>query len=105
MSDDSVNSETATQNQVQVVAEDFASRSKPIVRMDINTRVNISLAIQRYKRAEQAFEHASTEFGEACRAVRNLLPDDAKFVTRIDHEHYLVTRAKDGFEVTKVESL
>ena len=42
--------------------------------MNIEQRVTVSLALQRYLRAVERFEAASNEFNESCQAIRQALP-------------------------------
>ncbi len=71
---------------------------------DIETRVNLSLAVGRYLRAVERFESATKEFNEACSALRNQLVEPSRFVTMIDFKHYLVTSDKErNFEVEELE--
>ena len=71
---------------------------------DIETRVNVSLAVGRYLRAADRFEAASNEFNEACSGLRNQLVEPSRFVTKIDFKHYLVTSDQErNFEVEKLE--
>jgi hypothetical protein len=73
--------------------------------MDIETRVTISLAVQRYLRAVEQFESASKDFNEACTAMREVLPDGIRMVAQIQHQHYLVTSEDKNFEVEPLETL
>ena len=59
--------------------------------MNIDQRVTISLALQRYLRAVERFEAASNEFNESCQAIRQALPRESRFVANISHQHFLVT--------------
>jgi hypothetical protein len=71
---------------------------------DIETRVNVSLAVGRYLRAADRFEAASKEFNEACSGLRNQLVEPIRFVTKIDFKHYLVTSDQErNFEVEELE--
>lgn len=76
------------------------------VNRDINDRVNISLAIGRYLRAQRAFESASTEFNAACGNVRAVLKADkgARFITKVEYSYYLVETNENGdFDISPVE--
>jgi hypothetical protein len=71
---------------------------------DIETRVNVSLAVGRYLRAADRFEAASQEFNDACSALRNQLVEPSRFITKIDFKHYLVTSDQErNFEVEELE--
>lgn len=74
--------------------------------VDIETRVTVSLALQRYLRAVERFEAASNEFDESCQTVRQALPRESRFVANIMHQHYLVTSDREGnFEVEQIDTL
>jgi hypothetical protein len=74
------------------------------LKSDIETRVNISLALARYLRAVDRFEAATKEFNEACSVLRNQLVEPSRFVTQIDFQHYLVTSDQErNFEVEELE--
>lgn len=71
---------------------------------DIETRVNVSLAVGRYLLAVETFEAATNEFNDACTALRNQLTKPSRFVTKIDFRHFLVTSDQDrNFEVEELE--
>ncbi len=70
---------------------------------DIETRVNLSLAVGRYLRAVDRFEAATKEFNEAIGAAKPLV-EPSRFVTKIDFKHYLVTSDQErNFEVEELE--
>lgn len=74
--------------------------------MDIDQRVTISLALQRYLRAIERFEAASSEFNDACQSIRASLPKESRFVAVVSHQHYLVTSDQEGnFEVEQVDAV
>lgn len=74
--------------------------------IDIDTRVNISLVLQRYLRAMEQFEKASTEFNETCQVVRQTLPTECRLIANINHQHYLVTSDKAGdFQVEQIDAV
>jgi len=74
--------------------------------MNIEQRVTISLALQRYLRAVERFEAASNEFNESCQTIRQTLPRECRFVAKISHQHYLVTSDREGnFEVEQVDTV
>jgi|GEM_PF-1499399 len=64
--------------------------------MNIEQRVTVSLALQRYLRAVERFEAASNEFNESCQTIRQALPRESRFVANISHQHYLVTSDNEG---------
>lgn len=71
---------------------------------DIETRVNVSLAVGRYLRAVDRFEAATKEFNEACSTLRYQLVGPTRFVTKIDFKLYLVTSDQErNFEVEELE--
>jgi hypothetical protein len=74
--------------------------------MDIEQRVAVSLALQRYLRAAERFEAASREFNESCERIRQTLPRQCRFVANVSHLLYLVTSDHEGnFEVEQVDSV
>ena len=74
------------------------------IEIDIENRVNTSLAVGRYLRAMDRFEAATKEFNEACTSLRNQLPAPSRFITKIDFKHYLVTSDQErNFEVEELE--
>jgi hypothetical protein len=84
--------------------KDIKSMSAPT--MNIDQRVTVSLALQRYLRAVERFEAASNEFNESCQTIRQALPRESRFVANISHQHYLVTSDNEGnFEVESVDTV
>ena len=76
------------------------------VRRGIDQRVALTLAVQKFKRAEEAFEIASRDFNQACSALRTTLGKAERFVTRIDGKLYLVVSDADGnFDVETLEEV
>lgn len=76
------------------------------MKMDIDQRLSVSLALQRYLRALDRFELADKELNECCQTIRQTLPSDSRFVANILHKHYLVTTDRDGnFEVEQVDTV
>jgi hypothetical protein len=74
--------------------------------MDMDTRVNLSLALHRYNRAVERFEEASKEFNESCQAVRAVTKGPARLVVHLDHKTYLFECDGDGsFVLYEVESI
>ena len=74
--------------------------------MNIEQRVTVSLAVQRYLRAAERFDAASKEFTETCQTLRQALPRKSRFVANISHQHYLVTSDREGnFEVESVDTV
>lgn len=86
---------------------DEATKKTPqSTRMDINTRVAVSLAVNRYLRAADRFEGASNEFSEACQNLRNVLPRESHFVANVSHQHYVVTCNQSGdFSIEEIDTL
>jgi hypothetical protein len=74
--------------------------------MDIEKRVNISLAVGRYVGAAQRFENACKEFNESCQDLRVHFDEQTRLIVKHSYEYYLVTSDKDGnFEVEKVDAI
>jgi hypothetical protein len=82
-------------------------QQKEPVRLDINKRVELSLAVSRYLRSVEKFENASDEFNKSCQHLRACLNRaEHRFIAKVDFQHYLVTSNSAGdFDVQKVDSL
>ena len=75
-------------------------------RLDLDTRVDISITFGSYVYAEREFNRASKRFTEACKELRQKLPPGRRFVIRHDSTHYLVESDNDAnFDIEKIESL
>lgn len=78
----------------------------PNISLDIERRVEISLAVGRYLRSADRFNDASKDFTGACKSLRKQLGSDQRFVVQVDFKHYLVTSDRDGnFDIELLESL
>ena len=74
--------------------------------LDIDTRINISLAVGKYLRAVDSFDMASQAMTKACSELREQLDGPTRFVVQAEYRHYLVTCDSEGnFEVEQIESL
>lgn len=74
--------------------------------LDIEQRVTISLALQRYLRAMEQFEKASSDFNESCQVVRTTLPHNSRLIANLNHQHYLVTSDDAGnFQVEQIDTV
>ncbi|MDZ4848408.1 MAG: hypothetical protein SGI77_03885 [Pirellulaceae bacterium] len=72
--------------------------------LNIERRIDISLAVGRYVRAVDRFATASQELTDACSSLRNQLPEPLRFVTQFDYRHYLVVSDDCGnFDVEQIE--
>jgi len=72
----------------------------------LDVRIEQSLAIGRYLRADAAFRAAADEHVKACNALKEALEDNAKFVCKVDWRHYLVEQnIHGGFEINEIEIL
>lgn len=81
-------------------------RDESTPKLDIDRRVEISLAIQRYLRAAEQFEAASLAFNEACQVMRNALPRASRLIANVNHQHHLVTNDLDGnFQVEQIDTV
>ena len=75
-------------------------------KLDIDTRVNISLAVGSYLRAVDRFDAASQVMTKACSELREQIPRQSRFVVQAEYRHYLISSDIDGnFEVEQIESL
>ncbi len=66
------------------------SRIMSQTNLSIEDRTNLSYAVNRYVKAVERFEQASTEFNEACQALRGILGPSRELVAQVDFTHYLV---------------
>lgn len=74
--------------------------------LDIERRVDISLAVGRYLRSAERLNAANREFTSSSKTLRKQLGEGARFVVQIDFKHYLVTSDEHGnFNVESVTSL
>lgn len=74
--------------------------------LDMEQRITLSLALQRYIRARERLEEASSEFSDACQVVRQALVRESKLIANVNHKVYLVTADKDGgFDIEQIESI
>lgn len=74
--------------------------------LDVETRINISIAVGSYLRAVDRFDMASQALTKACSELRGQLNGPARFVVQVEYRHYLVTSDHEGnFEVEQIESL
>lgn len=73
---------------------------------DFERRFSLALATRRYLRTMKDFNTASRDFTEACKTLREAMPEDGRFVIEIEYQHYLLTSDADGnFEVEPIESV
>jgi hypothetical protein len=74
--------------------------------LDVETRINIALAVGSYLRAVDRFDSASQAMTKACSDLRAKLERPSRFVVRVEYRHYLVTSDHEGnFDVEQIESL
>ena len=74
--------------------------------LDVETRINIALAVGRYLRAVDHFDGASEAMTRACSELRQRLERTSRFVVQVEYRHYIVTSDHEGnFEVEQIESL
>ncbi len=77
-----------------------------VPRLDIEQRVNITLAVGRFVRTRERHAEAANESYEAGKQLKALLPKGTRFITQIDHVWYLVTVDASGiYEVEQVEQV
>ncbi|MFN3193859.1 MAG: hypothetical protein ACE361_25330 [Aureliella sp.] len=85
---------------------DYQSQAEAVERLDLDTRVNLSIAFGSYVNAEREFNRTSRRFTEACKDLRKQLPAKKRLVIRHDSTHYLVETDDDGnFDIEVIESL
>lgn len=81
-------------------------KSLPSGRLNIERRVEISLAVQRYLRAVAKFEEASIDFNESCQSLRSILPKECRLIANVEHQHHLVTSDLEGnFKIEQIDTL
>ena len=91
---------------IRKINDEATRKTSSSTRMDIETRVSVSLAVQRYLRAAERFESASLEFNEACQGLRKVLPRESHFVANVMHQHYVVTCDHEGnFNIDQIDTL
>jgi hypothetical protein len=74
--------------------------------MTIEERVATSLAVQRYLRAAERFEAASTDFSDSCNQLRAALKGGDRFIANLNGSFHLVTcDAEKNFNIEQVDSL
>lgn len=75
-------------------------------RLDLDRRVNISIAFGCYVNAERHYNSAARRFNVACKELRELLPPDSRFVIRYESGYYLVQTDSAGeFDMEEIETL
>ena len=78
----------------------------PNLKLDIERRVSLSLAVGRYLRSAERFNEASRDFTSACKSLRKQLGGNQRFIVQVDFKHYLVTSDRDGnFDIEQIQSL
>lgn len=71
---------------------------------DLEQRKAIAVSLQRYLRAVDRFERASTEFNQACSDLRAQLANPSRFIAQFSNQNYLVTSDSDGnFEIEEID--
>lgn len=91
---------------IRKINAEAVEQAQPLLRMDIETRVAVSLAVQRYLRAAERFEASSTEFSEACGNLRKTLPRKSRFVANVMHQNYIVACDHEGnFDVQQIDTI
>ena len=74
--------------------------------MEVNERVDISLAVGDYLRAKDRFTIASDIYTKSCRSLRERIKPNMKGVVKIEYQYYLVTSDDHGtFLVEEIECL
>ena len=77
-----------------------------VPQLDINSRINVALAVGNYLQAIDQFDVASQALARSCSVLRKQLRGPARFVVQVEYRHYLITSDREGnFEVELVESL
>lgn len=74
--------------------------------MDIEKRVQLSLAIQAYLSNVERFQAASHSLNDSCDALRNAIPKSSRFICQVAYQNYLVTSDDAGnFDVEQVDAI
>ncbi len=75
-------------------------------KLDIETRLQISVAVDCYIRNEQLYNDARERFDESCSQLRNAISPNMRLVLRRDWKNYLLTTDTAGdFEIEEIESI
>ena len=75
-------------------------------RLDIDTRVNITMALSRYLRTQEEFREASIAFNAASADVKAVLPKGLRFITSIHGIYYVIDTYENGdFEIDEIENV
>ena len=75
-------------------------------RMEIDQRVNLSIAFGAYLRAQRDYNTAARRFNEACKELRKQLEPDLRVVIHTQGSHFLVeSDAACEFDVEEIESI
>lgn len=73
---------------------------------DLETRINIALAVASYLRAVDRFDMASQAMTTACSDLRAKLERPSRFVVRVEFRHYLIHCDEQGnFDLEQIEVL
>jgi len=75
-------------------------------KLDMDTRVDITMAISRWLRAKEDFRVAGAAFNETIAKLQAILPANTRYVASNYGTYYLVETRSDGdFDITEVESI
>ena len=73
---------------------------------ELRAELETKRLIERYIRAQKAYEEAVTEWNFACKTLRENLGNGARFVAKVDFVTYLVTTdAESNISVDKIKVL
>ena len=74
--------------------------------LDIEKRVELSLAVGRYLRASERFNEAVKEFTEKCKSLRKQLGSNKRYVIQVDYEYYIISSDAEGnLDVEPIQSI
>ena len=75
-------------------------------RLEIDQRVNLSIAFSAYLRAQRDYNAGARRFNEACKELRKQLEPELRVVIHTEGCHFLVeSDAACEFDVEKIESI
>lgn len=77
-----------------------------LAEMDIDQRIDVSMAVDNYTRAVEQLDIAQKEFEAACNAVRSSVGPNRRLCCKSRHVTYLVTTDEHGeFNVDPIEAI
>ena len=76
------------------------------IRLEIDQRVNMSIAFKSYLRAQRDYNVAASRFNEACKELRKQLEPNLRVVIHTEDGHFLLeSDAACEFDMEEIESI